>query len=721
MFSTTRRALEADGFRGTTLGVLLVVGLLGAWGAWFLGAQVTLYAVSETARLEMSQAAHPVEAPVAGRVVATHLALGQEVQGGDVLVELDATAQHLQREEEQAVCTRSPRSSRRSTRPSPPKNRRCARPGRPPGSPSTRRGRGTARRRWRRGPPMRKPKLFTRLQARGLPAQLDLLRAKAEAQKRRAAVDTLRLAVSRLESDHRTQESDRNARLEGLRRDVTRLAGDMTTAAATVERLAHEIERRRIRAPMAGRLGEVAELRVGSVVREGTGSQRSCRAGTCRSSPTSCRRRRSDASEPGSQRACGSRASPGRSTGAWRRRCSRVASEVRNGRVRVELSVDPRSRLADSAPARLTGSRRGPGRTRGAGDPGAARRGQAPGAPGGGGPGRAEAGRVSTAPSARRRLLVPEVVQTSAMDCGPAALNCLLEGFGIAVSYGRLREACQTDVDGTSIDTLEEVAVQLGLEAEQMMLPVDHVLLPEAQALPAIVVVRLPSGVTHFVVAWRRHGRVVQLMDPATGRRWPTCQRFLHELYVHTMPFPAAAWREWAGSEECLGALRRRLAQVGLSGRTMTGLVEAALLDPDWRSAGGPRCLHPDGRRHRARRRSPARSAGGAGARALASHGPGRSPRARARRSRPTTGWSGRPRPDLLTRPRSCSGGPCWCGCTAAARQRLRWPAGSRRASGDQLPCRRSWPPPWRSRRAGRGVTCSDCCGLMASWPQRPW
>src|ERR671932_1709584 len=90
-----------------------------------------------------------------------------------------------------------------------------------------------------------------------------------------------------------------------------------------------------------------------------------------------------------------------------------------------------------------------------------------------------------------RRLLVPEVVQTSAMDCGPAALKCLLDGYGIPVSYGRLREACQTDVDGTSIDVLEEAAVQLGLEAEQVMVPVDHLLLPEPAALPAIVVVRL--------------------------------------------------------------------------------------------------------------------------------------------------------------------------------------------------------------------------------------
>ena len=70
----------------------------------------------------------------------------------------------------------------------------------------------------------------------------------------------------------------------------------------------------------------------------------------------------------------------------------------------------------------------------------------------------------------RRRLLVPEVVQTSAMDCGPASLKCLLEGFGIPVSYGRLREACQTDVDGTSIDAMEDIAVELGLEAVTLAL-----------------------------------------------------------------------------------------------------------------------------------------------------------------------------------------------------------------------------------------------------------
>jgi len=184
----------------------------------------------------------------------------------------------------------------------------------------------------------------------------------------------------------------------------------------------------------------------------------------------------------------------------------------------------------------------------------------------------------------RRRLLVPEVVQTSAMDCGPASLKCLLEGFGIHVSYGRLREACQTDVDGTSIDTMEEAAVQLGLDAEQIMVPWDHVLLPEADVLPAIVVVQLASGVTHFVVVWRRHGAMLQLMDPGTGRRWITCKRFLEELYLHTQRVPASGWRDWAGTDAFLNALRRRMAGLGISSGARERFVNRGLADAGWRT-----------------------------------------------------------------------------------------------------------------------------------------
>lgn len=168
------------------------------------------------------------------------------------------------------------------------------------------------------------------------------------------------------------------------------------------------------------------------------------------------------------------------------------------------------------------------------------------------------------------------------MDCGPASLKSLFEGFGVSLSYGRLREACQTDVDGTSIDTVEDLAVQLGFGAQQTMIPVDHVLLPEARALPAIVVTSLPNGSNHFVVAWRRHGRFVQVMDPATGRRWPVHESFLQEVYTHVLPVPAAAWRKWAGSDEFTGPLQRRLNDLGIIGATAQHLIDLALRDPGW-------------------------------------------------------------------------------------------------------------------------------------------
>ena len=183
-------------------------------------------------------------------------------------------------------------------------------------------------------------------------------------------------------------------------------------------------------------------------------------------------------------------------------------------------------------------------------------------------------------PRAPRRFFAPEVIQTSAMDCGPAALKCLLEGFGVSVSYGRLREACQTSVDGTSIDTLETLGASLGLDAEQVMMPVDHLLLAEADALPAIVVTRLPSGLVHFVVVWRLHGAFVQIMDPARGRRWVRRETFLRDVHVHRLPISAEAFREWAGSDGFTRPLARRLRALGAPDGE--ALIARALEDPGW-------------------------------------------------------------------------------------------------------------------------------------------
>jgi ATP-binding cassette subfamily B protein len=186
---------------------------------------------------------------------------------------------------------------------------------------------------------------------------------------------------------------------------------------------------------------------------------------------------------------------------------------------------------------------------------------------------------MSAASATARRWFVPEVVQISRMDCGPAALSALLAGFGVRVDYGRLREACQTDVDGTSIDTLEDIAVQLGLDAEQVLVPVDHLAHDARRLLPAVVVVRQPDSALHFVVAWRRCGALVEVMDPSAGRRWMRWDSFRRDVFVHRARMSEAAVREWAGSSAFIEPLERRLRALGVRGRERRAALEAALAD----------------------------------------------------------------------------------------------------------------------------------------------
>ncbi len=183
-----------------------------------------------------------------------------------------------------------------------------------------------------------------------------------------------------------------------------------------------------------------------------------------------------------------------------------------------------------------------------------------------------------------KRRFVPEVVQSSAMDCGPAALKAFVEGHHVNVSYGRLREACQTDVDGTAIETLEEMSNQLGVRVEQVMLPKDLLLLADARSLPCIAVMRLPNGNTHFAVVWSVFAGLVQVMDPASGRRLMTTRQLLHELHEHRMSVPEADWRDWAGSDEGLTLIRKRLVGLDVPAETLDGFINDATNDPSARS-----------------------------------------------------------------------------------------------------------------------------------------
>jgi membrane fusion protein (multidrug efflux system) len=335
------RSLAVDGFSRSLVGLLLATVLLGGWTAWFLGSRVAVYEVTQTARLEVDRTAHPVETPVAGRIVMTRLVVGQEVQAGEVLVELDAETQRLQHEEArvrlaalaaQLVSRRKEVTAEEAAWQG---ERQAAQVALDEARARHREAEVAVR------AAEEEAEFYARLQARGLAAQLDLVRTKAEVHKRRAAVDTLRLAVSRLEGEQRTRERDRLARLERFKREVVQLEGDMATAAATLERLEYEIDKRRIRAPIAGRLGEVAVLQIGAVVREGDTLGAILPSSALKivahfPPPAALGRLQPD--QPARLRLTGF---PWTQYGSVAATVASVAHETRDGQVRVELSITP--------------------------------------------------------------------------------------------------------------------------------------------------------------------------------------------------------------------------------------------------------------------------------------------------------------------------------------------------------------------------------------------
>jgi membrane fusion protein (multidrug efflux system) len=173
-----------------------------------------------------------------------------------------------------------------------------------------------------------------------------LLRTRAEADHKRAAADTLRLAVSRLEREHRTKDSGRTARLAQFHRELTQLDGDIRTAEATLARLDHSIEQTRIRAPIAGRLGEVAGIQPGAVVRQGDTLDVVLPVGSLRVVAHFLPAVALGQVQPGQPARLRLEGFPWAQYGSLAATVSSVANEAHDGVIRVELRLIPESLTA---------------------------------------------------------------------------------------------------------------------------------------------------------------------------------------------------------------------------------------------------------------------------------------------------------------------------------------------------------------------------------------
>ncbi len=339
-FGRVNQALRADSGSASIVALLVAFVLLGAWIAWAFAAKVTRYEVSDSARLEVSSAVYPIQANITGMLVSSRLLLGREVKAGEVLAELDSDDQRLSLQEQrtrlasiepQMAALRSQIGSENS------------------GQTDDRRvlGFSTEEAKAQYQEALTQAQLASqeadrakRLHAEGILSDADAQRTQAEAQSKRESAENLRIAISRLDPELQVRERDRDVRVKQILVDIAKLEADAAASTASIRRLENDLERRQIRAPISGLLGECAPLRLGAHI--GAGQQLGVIVPSGRLQVVAEFEPSAAIGKvrPGQFASVRLQGFPWAQYGTISARVSRVADEIRDGKVRVELAVN---------------------------------------------------------------------------------------------------------------------------------------------------------------------------------------------------------------------------------------------------------------------------------------------------------------------------------------------------------------------------------------------
>lgn len=339
-FSQTTRSLNGDKSSIGAFLWLLALLLLGAWSAWFLLVPVTVYEVSKTARVEVEKAAHPITAQTNGKVLSTTMQLDKVVKAGDILVVLDSRGEQLALAEEEARLRSIPPQLAAIERQIIDEERAAERL-----ATAASNAVSEAQQRHREALSASEfakehSQRLHELQASGSVAQIDALRARSEAEKTQSVANALSYEINRINSDMLGNVSGKQAAVEALRRESAALKGQLAQSNTSIERLQHDIEKHVIRAAVAGKIGEVATLEAGAYVKSGDVVGRIVPTGDLKVIADFSPARTLGRIRPrqlGQMRLDGF---PWAQYGTVKVLVERVASEVRDGSVRVELVPD---------------------------------------------------------------------------------------------------------------------------------------------------------------------------------------------------------------------------------------------------------------------------------------------------------------------------------------------------------------------------------------------
>lgn len=268
-FFRTMRSLEIERGPRTWIRLAVILAVLGAWAGWMRAARVSVYATTGKARLEVSRMAHRVAAVEPGRVSVVQVSLGRHVEQGEVLVELDAAVEERRLEEERTrAAALAPKIEALQHQIAVEEQVRAWQV--KLSDASVARARIDLRQRdlsAAHGEELRA--ISERLHDERLASTTDHLEAKSRAADELLKAEGARADLRRLSVAGRHDERQTAARLAELGRALGDLVAEQQAAEAAVHTALAQIERRKVRAPIAGKLGNIAALQVGDVLKPG--------------------------------------------------------------------------------------------------------------------------------------------------------------------------------------------------------------------------------------------------------------------------------------------------------------------------------------------------------------------------------------------------------------------------------------------------------------------
>ena len=347
------RSLDSD--RPKRSWLIWMPTLLAAWTAWMFGSRVPVFEVTDRGRLEVQAAAHTLSALSAGRIASSKLQLGRDVAAGETLVELDSEPAQLALKEKlsRVAALQSRRTGLDREIASERQTREAMRQARTRANEEAdaQIAKAESQIKFARADLDRNLKL----RGTGAASQADLDRTQLAVDTSQAALTEVRASRLRNEQDRRALESEQETRIVRLEREATEIEGDLLVEQAAIRRLEREIAECRLTAPVAGRIGDVANVRVGTVVKTAEPLCSIVPPGTPRAVawfPTVVVGR----IKPGQAARLRLAGFPWTQYGVVAARVSDVGTEPRDGFILVELALEPSPTSVIPLEHGLTGS-----------------------------------------------------------------------------------------------------------------------------------------------------------------------------------------------------------------------------------------------------------------------------------------------------------------------------------------------------------------------------